>query len=62
VADAIRSLEISSRPFMSVYYPERALVLPSGTVIEEDVKPLEGYAGEHRKVRHRISYPGGDSV
>ena len=57
VADSIRSLGISSRPFMSVYYPERAAILPSGTVIESGVRPLEGYRGSDREAVHSIEYP-----
>jgi len=58
VAESIRSLGISSRPFMSVYYPERAGILPSGTVIEKGVRPLEGHLGEDREAVHKIAYPG----
>jgi len=57
VAESIRSLGISSRPFMSVYYPERAAILPSGTVSEKGVSPLEGHLGEDRTAVHRIAYP-----
>jgi hypothetical protein len=58
VAESIRSLGISSRPFMSVYYPERSGILPSGTVIEKGVRPLDGHRGEDRKAVHSIEYPG----
>jgi len=57
VAESIRSLEISSRPFMSVYYPERAAILPSGTVIEKVVSPMEGHPSENRKAVHNLEYP-----
>jgi hypothetical protein len=57
VAASIRRLGISSRPFMSVYYPERAAILPSGTVIEKGVNPMEGHLGEDRQAMHRIEYP-----
>ena len=57
VAESIRSLGISSRPFMSVYYPERAAILPSGTVIEKGVSLMEGHLGEDRKAVHSIEYP-----
>jgi len=58
VAESIRSLGISARPFMSVYYPERAGILPSGTVIENGVRPLEGHLGEDREAVHSVTYPG----
>jgi hypothetical protein len=61
VAESIRNLGISSRPFMSVYYPERAGILPSGTVIEKGVRPLEGHLGEDRKAVHSVQYPGSES-
>jgi len=61
VAESIRSLEISSRPFMSVYFPERAGILPSGTVIENRVRPLDGHLGEDRKAVHSVEYPGSGS-
>ena len=42
---------------MSVYYPKRAAILPSGTVIEKGVSPMEGHLGEDRKAVHSIEYP-----
>ena len=57
VADSIRELGLSARPFMSVYYPERAAILPSGAVIERGVRPLEGYLGRDRKAEHTVAYP-----
>jgi len=57
VAMSIRDLDISPSPFMSVYYPERAAILPSGTVIETGVRSLDGYFGEDRKAEHLIDYP-----
>jgi hypothetical protein len=57
MAESIRNLGISSRPFMSIYYPERSAILPSGTVIEKEVSPLDGYFGEDREAFHRVEYP-----
>lgn len=57
VADSIRELGLSTKPIMSVYYPERAAILPSGTVIEKGVRPMEGYLGKDRKADHTIVYP-----
>jgi len=62
VAESIRSLGISARPFMSVYFPERAGILPSGTVIETGVRPFEGHSGENRNAVHSVAYPGSESV
>jgi len=56
VARSIRALKLS--PLMSVYYPERPAILPSGKVIERDVRPLEGYSGSDRTAVHHVSYPG----
>ena len=58
VAQSVRELGIASQPFMSVYYPERAAILPSGTAIEKGVRPLEGYRGQDRPADHSIAYPG----
>lgn len=58
VAESIRDLGISARPFMSVYFPERAGILPSGTVVETGVRPLEGHRGEDREAVHQVKYPG----
>ena len=59
VASSIRELGISPRPFMSVYYPERPAILPSGTIIEKGVRPLDGYLGKDRRADHTIAYPDG---
>ncbi len=56
VAESIRHLGISPRPFMSVYYPERAAILPSGTVLEEGVRPLDGHIGKIYNATHNIEY------
>jgi Acetoacetate decarboxylase (ADC) len=45
VAGAIGELDVSSQPFMTRYYLERSGILPSGKVVERDVRPLEGYYG-----------------
>ena len=57
VADSIRDLGLSAQPIMSIYYPERAAILPSGTVIEKGVRPMEGYLGKNRKADHIVEYP-----
>ena len=61
VAESIRNLGISNRPFMSVYFPERAGILPSGEVIESEVQPLQGHIGEDRMAVHDVKYPGSES-
>jgi hypothetical protein len=58
MAESIRALDIAPKPFMSVYYPERAGILPGGQVIASDVDPLEGYYGEDRVAEHTITYTG----
>ena len=57
VADSIHDLGLSKRPLMSYYCPERPAILPSGTIIEKGVQPLEGYLGKDRKADHIIEYP-----
>lgn len=49
VAQSIRELGLSDRPFVSRYYMERCGILPKGEVIEEGVRPLEGYYGRDRE-------------
>lgn len=56
VAGAIRELDLSSRPFMTRYYVERSGILPSGKVVERDVRPLEGYRGADGVGEHVVSY------
>ena len=57
VAESIRDLGLSAQPIMSIYYPERAAILPSGTIIEKGVRPMEGYLGKDRKADHIVAYP-----
>ena len=62
MAQSIKELGISPKPFMSVYYPERSVILPSGTVIEQRVRPLNGYIGEVYDATHSIEYPNLNSI
>ena len=56
VARELQALGLSSRPFLCRYYVERAGILPSGVVVEERVRPLDGYAGKDREGRHTVRY------
>lgn len=56
MARSVIDLGISSRPFMSIYYPERAGILPPGEVVENGVRPFEGYRGEEREGELDIDY------
>ncbi len=56
MARSIQALDISERPFMASFYTERAAILPSGAVIEEHVRPFEGYLGKDRKAKHVTHY------
>ncbi|HOD13162.1 MAG TPA: acetoacetate decarboxylase family protein [Spirochaetota bacterium] len=56
MAKSIQALDISEKPFMANYYTERGAILPSGTVIEENVRPFEGYPGKDRKAKHVTLY------
>ncbi|MFZ5572295.1 MAG: acetoacetate decarboxylase family protein [Thermodesulfobacteriota bacterium] len=56
MADTFRALEPGSRPLLSRYYVERAAILPKGEVIESNVRPLDGYAGQNREGAHKISF------
>jgi len=56
MARSIQALDISDRPFMASFYTERAAILPSGTVVEMDVRPFEGHHGKDRKAKHIMRY------
>ncbi|MFZ5866972.1 MAG: hypothetical protein ACOYXY_13900, partial [Thermodesulfobacteriota bacterium] len=56
VARSIQDLGLSSRPVLSRYYLERSAILPVGEVIEQEVRPLEGYYGQEREGEHTIQY------
>jgi hypothetical protein len=45
---------------MAIYYPERSAILPAGTVVEHDVRALDGYAGANEPVNHIVDYPASD--
>jgi hypothetical protein len=56
VAESVKSLGISSKPFMSAYFPERSVILPLGNVVETNVSPFDGYIGKTREAKHTIEY------
>ncbi len=60
MARSITDLEISKKPFMSFYYTERSAILPSGEIVEKDIRPFEGYIGENRKAVHETFYTDAD--
>jgi len=56
MAQSIRDLGISSKPFMTWYYPERSAILPSGEILEEGTRAFDGYMGKTRDAKHTVSY------
>ncbi len=56
VAESIRTLGISERPFMSRSYLQRSGILPAGDIVERNVRPLDGYHGTDRVGLHEVSY------
>jgi hypothetical protein len=56
VALSVKNLEISSKPFMTAYYPEHFSILPQGVVVEDNVKPFEGYLGKDHNANHVVGY------
>lgn len=46
VAQGLAGLGLARKPLLSRYYLERNAILPQGRVIEENVRPLDGYVGE----------------
>jgi len=55
VALIIRELGISSKPFMTYYYPEHSAILPDGEVIEENVNSYDRYIGKFSNGKHTVS-------
>jgi len=56
VAQTLRDLELSERPFLTRYYLQRSGILPAGEVVERGVRPLEGYRGTDREGEHEVEY------
>jgi hypothetical protein len=56
VSESIRDLALSPSPILSRYYLERGGILPAGHVIEEGVRPLDGYRGKDREGTHAVAY------
>jgi hypothetical protein len=56
MAQSVKDLEISSKPFLAAYYPEHAGILPQGVVVADNVKPFEGYLGKNRVATHAVEY------
>ncbi len=56
VSESIRDMGISTRPILSRYYVERSAILPHGQVIEQGVRPMEGYFGRDRDGEHTVVY------
>lgn len=56
VARSIADLDLAKKPLLSRYYVERNAILPEGAIIEEGVRPLDGYFGKNRNGRHEVSY------
>ncbi len=55
-AQTIAGLDPAKKPLLSRYYIERSAILPEGAVIEEGVRPLDGYLGKDSDGRHEVSY------
>jgi hypothetical protein len=56
MSEDLRDLQLSPNPIVSRYYLERSAILPAGEVIEQDVRPLEGYLGEDREGMYSVDY------
>ena len=56
VSESLKALDISNKPFMSAYFPERSTILPLGDIIEKNVSSFEGYLGKNREAKHTIEY------
>lgn len=60
MAESIKALELSPKPFVSFYYTERSSILPSGEVVEKNIRAFGGYIGETREAIHETLYTDGD--
>ena len=60
VAESIKTLGIAPTPFLSFYYTERSAILPSGEVVEKNVRPFEGHIGEASEAIHETLYTEGN--
>lgn len=49
VARSLRALDIDPRPFFTRHYLDRSAILPAGELVERNVRPLDGFAGEDRE-------------
>lgn len=56
VAESVKALGLSRKPFMSAYFPERSTILPLGNIIEPNVFSFDGYRGKTREAKHTIEY------
>ena len=45
VADSLRALDLDAKPLMTRCFAERYAILPEGKIIEQGVRPLDGYRG-----------------
>ncbi len=46
MAKSILDLDIADKPFLQSFYPERAAILPSGNIVEKEVRAFEGWKPE----------------
>ncbi len=60
VSRSIAALGPASRPLMSRVYLYRPAILPAGEVVEEGVRPLDGYRGRNREGIHEVRMDGGE--
>ena len=59
VAQGLAGLGLARKPLLSRYYVERSAILPRGRVVEESVRPLDGYAGKDGDgLYETIYFPG----
>ena len=56
MAETLRQMGMASGPFTTRYFPERSGILPSGVVLEEGVRPNDGYAGKDREGELEVRY------
>lgn len=62
VARSIADLGLAPRPLMSRVYLFRPAILPAGEVVEEGVRPLDGYLGRDRTGIHEVHMSDGEAA
>jgi hypothetical protein len=56
MAESIKNLDLSPKPFAVRYYLDRAAILPEGRPIEKASSPLDGISNDLKDGKHTVEY------